>query len=102
MKKELDPTEQQITKIEKYINMIWGVLKRNWGKLIVLSLLTIIVWFCYLVKNEVEHPQPVPDYMAEPAPDSYGNPETVKQTDKFGTDTLVNYPGDPQYNDTAQ
>jgi hypothetical protein len=55
MREELDPTEIKITKIEKYIKMIWGVLVRNWGKLIVLSLLTIIVWFCSLVKKEIEN-----------------------------------------------
>jgi len=69
MEKEKDSYEEKISKFEKYINMVWGVLARNWGKLIVLSVLTIIVWFCYLVKNEVENPPSVDYYPAETSPE---------------------------------
>lgn len=88
MKKEEDAYEEKITKFEKYVNLVWGVLARNWGKLIVLSVLTVIVWFCYLVKNEVENPKSIPDYVQEPAPEEYlGNPAVVEQMQAYGEDT---------------
>lgn len=88
MEKEKDSYEEKISKFEKYINMVWGVLARNWGKLIVLSVLTIIVWFCYLVKNEVENPPSVEYFPAETtAEDYYGNPAVVEQLQEYGEDT---------------
>ena len=52
-----DEVIEKVTKYEKYINVIWGVLIRNWGKLIVLSTIAIVVWFVMLVKKEVEKGQ---------------------------------------------
>lgn len=89
MEKEKDSYEEKISKFEKYINMVWGVLARNWGKLIVLSVLTIIVWFCYLVKNEVENPPSVDYYPAETSPeDYYGNPAVQEDTSTMYDDSV--------------
>lgn len=53
--------ENTVKKSESLINTIWGVLARNWGKLIVLILIAGAVWFSILVIDEIENPSEDPD-----------------------------------------
>jgi hypothetical protein len=52
----IDSATANIGKVEKFINALWGVLGRNWGKLIVLSVLSVIVWFGKAAYDEIENP----------------------------------------------
>ncbi len=53
---DLDKATEKVKKVENFIQAIWGLLARNWGKLIVLTLLTILGWFCYEVYEEMDAP----------------------------------------------
>jgi len=53
---DIKKVEETVKKSENLINTIWGVLTRNWGKLIILVLIAAAVWFTMLVIEEVENP----------------------------------------------
>jgi len=52
---DLDKGSDTIDKADKFINKLWGFLGRHWGKLIVLSIIGVVIWFCMLVKDEVNN-----------------------------------------------
>jgi len=53
---DIKKVEDTVKKSESLINTIWEILGRHWGKLIVITLIVIAVWFAMLVKDEVENP----------------------------------------------
>lgn len=56
--------EKSVGKVEDTINAIWGLLSRNWGKLIAMAFLTGLGYFVYLVVESIENE-------SEPTEDEY-------------------------------
>ena len=53
---DIEKVEDTVKKSESLINTVWGVLVRNWGKLLVIALIACTIWFAMLVMDEVENP----------------------------------------------
>jgi len=72
---DIKKVEDTIKKSESLINTTWGILTRNWGKLIVICLIAISVWFTMLVMDEVENPTEDSDEYYEEGYDEYTEEE---------------------------
>lgn len=48
--------EDKLDGADRIIDKTWSILKKHWGKLIVLAILATALWFAMLVKEEVENP----------------------------------------------
>jgi len=67
---DIKKVEDKLDGADRIIDKTWIILKKHWGKLIVLAAIAIVLWFAMIVKDEVENPT-VDDWETEQIDDYY-------------------------------
>lgn len=62
---------KNLNTVDKALTKFGEILKKHWGKLTILAILTVAIWFCLLVKRVVEDddtfgPQPTDEQYQQP------------------------------------
>ena len=53
---DIKNVEDKLDGADRIIDKTWTILKKHWGKLIILAIIAIVLWFAMIVKDEVENP----------------------------------------------